>query len=62
MGFQDAPKRGKGSHRAFYKQTESRKLLVIIPKRKIIPVGTLMSIIKQMGISKNEFLKIVKEM
>jgi len=43
-GFVYAPKKAKGSHLAFYKTTqEGRKLLVIVPKRKIIPVGTLFS-------------------
>ncbi len=34
-GFEYAPKRGKGSHTAFYRiDEEGRKLLVIVPKRK----------------------------
>ena len=41
-GFEYAPKRGKGSHTALYKIDEKgRKLLVIVPKRREIPKGTL---------------------
>ena len=44
-GFDYAPKRGKGSHIALYKIDEKgRKFLVIVPKRKEIPKGTLFSI------------------
>ena len=43
-GFEYAPKRGKGSHTAFYKiDGEGRKLLVIVPKRRELPKGTLLS-------------------
>ena len=38
-GFSYAPKRGKGSHVAFYKETVERKLLVIIPKRMTLCDG-----------------------
>ncbi|MEW6447651.1 MAG: hypothetical protein AB1426_06140 [Bacillota bacterium] len=35
LGFQYAPRRGKGSHIALYKAGESgHRLLVIVPKRK----------------------------
>ena len=36
-GFSYAPKRGKGSHIAFYKEREGKKWLVIVPKRREIP-------------------------
>ena len=45
-GFSCAPKRGKGSHVAFYQEKEGRKFLVIVPKRKELPKGTLMTIIE----------------
>ena len=39
-GFKYAPKRGKGSHTAFYKIDEKgRKLLVIVPKGENYPKG-----------------------
>ena len=42
-GFIYAPKRGKGSHVALIKTDEGGKSrLVIIPKKKVIPRGTLL--------------------
>jgi predicted RNA binding protein YcfA (HicA-like mRNA interferase family) len=58
-GFAYAPKRGKGSHVAFHKETVERKLLVIIPKRKELPKGTLMAIIEQAGLTREEFLELL---
>lgn len=60
-GFEPAPKRGKGSHKAFVKQIKDKKFLVIVPQKKIIPRGTLLAIIKQAGLSKEEFLRLLKE-
>ena len=40
-GFENAPKKGKGSHIALVKIEADRPLLVIIPKRNVIPKGTL---------------------
>ncbi len=34
--------------------------LVIIPKRKAIPKGTLLAIIKQAGLSKDDFISLLK--
>lgn len=59
-GFQDAPKRGKGSHRALIRFDENETPhLVIIPLRDPIPKGTLLSIINQSGLSRDEFLKLI---
>jgi predicted RNA binding protein YcfA (HicA-like mRNA interferase family) len=42
VGFIDAPHRGKGSHVALYHVDQhGRKNLVIVPKRKALPKGTL---------------------
>lgn len=61
VGFAYAPKRGKGSHIAMYKVDEDgRRRLVIIPRKKNIPKGTLLSILKQAGLSKEEFLELLK--
>lgn len=60
-GFSSAPKRGKGSHLAFYKEEVDRKLLVIVPKRKELPKGTLMAIIEQAGLTREEFLGLLKK-
>ena len=60
-GFEDAPKRGKGSHTAFYKIDENgRKLLVIVPKSERLPRGTLMAILKQADLSKERFIELLK--
>jgi predicted RNA binding protein YcfA (HicA-like mRNA interferase family) len=37
LGFQLAPKRGKGSHSAFMKKTEEKTYLVIVPLKNEIP-------------------------
>ncbi len=57
--FSYAPKRGKGSHMAFYKEKEGKRWLVIVPKRKEIPRGTLISIIDQAGLTRDEFLRLL---
>jgi len=60
-GFDYAPKRGKGSHTALFKIDEQgRKLLVIIPKRKDMPKGVLLSILQQANLSKDEFVELLK--
>jgi len=55
-GFEDAPKKGKGSHIAMVKRTLSTTRLVIIPDRKSIPRGTLRAILDQAGLSREDFL------
>jgi predicted RNA binding protein YcfA (HicA-like mRNA interferase family) len=60
LGFEPAPKRGKGNHSAFVKKMEDKTRLVIVPHRDEIPRGTLLSIIEQMGLTKVEFIKILK--
>jgi len=60
-GFENAPKRGKGSHIAMMKRDHDRTRLVIIPDRKNIPRGTLRAILDQAGLTREElqnFLKI----
>jgi predicted RNA binding protein YcfA (HicA-like mRNA interferase family) len=60
-GFDYAPKRGKGSHTALFKIDENgRKLLVIIPRRKDMPKGVLLSILQQANLSKDEFVELLK--
>lgn len=56
-GFAMAPHQGKGSHIALYKRNpDGEKLLVIIPRRDPVPRGTLISILKQARLTKEEFL------
>jgi len=59
--FQYAPIKGKGSHTALVRiDPEGNPHLVIIPLKDPIPKGTLISIIKQSGLSREEFLKLLK--
>ena len=56
-GFSEAPDRGKGSHRAFVKTEPGLPpRLTIVPQGKDIPRGTLLSILEQAGLSRDEFL------
>ncbi len=60
-GFEYAPIKGKGSHVALVRRDQSgRPHLVIIPHRNPVPTGTLMAIIKQSGLSRDEFLRLLK--
>jgi len=60
-GCSYAPVKGKGSHTALLRiDSNNTKHLIIIPKRDPIPKGTLLSIIKQSGYSKEEFFEKVK--
>ncbi len=61
VGFEYAPKRGKGSHTAFVKREKDKTRLVIVPDRREIPRGTLLSILEQSGLTRKEFLKLLKE-
>jgi len=59
-GFTYAPKRGRGSHTALIKIDEKgRTLLVIVPKRSELPKGTLLSILHQANLSKEEFIALL---
>ena len=60
VGFTEAPERGKGSHRAFVKlDSEGTTRLVIVPYGKDIPRGTLLAIMEQAGLSREEFLALL---
>ena len=59
IGFEDAPKRGKGSHIAMVKRESGKIRLVIIPNRKIIPKGTLRAILDQAGLTRDEFISLI---
>ena len=59
-GFLEAPDRGKGSHRAFYRADPlGHTRLVIVPQGKDIPRGTLLAILNQAGLSRDEFLRLL---
>lgn len=57
VGFQFA--RQKGSHIILVKFVESKKRAVVVPNHKEIDRGTLLEIIRQAGLAKDEFLKLV---
>ncbi len=59
-GFTEACHQGKGSHAALIRIDETgQKLLVIVPKRDILPIGTLLSIMRQGKFTREEFLEIL---
>ena len=59
-GFEDAPKRGKGSHSALVKRSKDKARIVIVPDRKTLPRGTLRAILDQAGLTKDEFIDLLK--
>ncbi len=60
IGFVYAPKRGKGGHAALYRtDANGRTRLVIVPKRRDLPQGTLRAIIEQAGLTRSEFLNLL---
>ena len=61
VGFDAAPKRGKGSHLAFMRKDSDRVRLVIVPDRNEIPKGTLLAILDQAGMSKDDFVTFLKD-
>jgi len=59
-GFVEAPRRGKGSHRAFWKRDAAGRIrLVIVPQGKDIPRGTLLAILDQANLGRDEFLDLL---
>ena len=57
VGFQIA--RQKGSHVILIKITEQSKKGVVVPNHKEIDKGTLLEIIRQTGMTREEFLKLI---
>ncbi len=51
----------KGSHIRLKKLTEPRNLVVIVPDHKELAQGTLRSILRQAGITFEEFVKSVEK-
>ena len=59
-GFVEAPRRGKGSHRAFCRICpRGQTRLVIVPQGKDIPKGTVLAILEQAGLTRDEFLELL---
>jgi len=58
-GFEDAPKRGKGSHFALVKRESGKVRLVIVPDSKALPRGTLHAILDQAGLDRVQFMDLL---
>jgi len=57
IGF--AEKRQKGSHVILVKETEGSKKALVVPLHKEIDPGTLLNIIRQAGLKREEFEKLL---
>ena len=53
------PARQKGSHIILIKQTSQGKKALVVPNHKEIDKGTLLQIIRQAGLKKEDFLELV---
>jgi predicted RNA binding protein YcfA (HicA-like mRNA interferase family) len=53
--------RQKGSHISLYKKTKKKTTLVVVPNKKEIKVGTLIGILKQANLTREEFLDLLKK-
>lgn len=51
--------RQKGSHVILVKVTNGKKKSVVVPNHKEIDKGTLLEIVRQSGISKEEFIELI---
>ncbi len=51
--------RQKGSHLLMVKFLENKKLIVVVPMHREVDPGTLLSIIAQAGMTREEFLKLL---
>ena len=53
--------RQKGSHVSLYKKGEDKIYLVIVQDKKEVKRGTLLSILKQAGMSREKFFALTKK-
>jgi len=59
-GFEDAPRRGKGSHHALVRtDADGRVRLVIVPERRDLPRGTLRGILELAGMTSDELSRLL---
>jgi predicted RNA binding protein YcfA (HicA-like mRNA interferase family) len=58
IGF--VPARQAGSHVVLVKTDQTGKHAVVVPNHKEIDKGTLVEIIRQAGLKREEFIKLVK--
>lgn len=59
IGFRKLDQRG--SHVILLKEVEGRNLKPVVPLHKELAIGTLLSIIKQAGLTRDEFLALYKK-
>lgn len=57
VGFE--PVRQKGSHIILVRQESDRKRAVVVPNHKEVDPGTLLEIIRQAGLKREEFEKLM---
>lgn len=57
VGFREV--RQKGSHIILVKESKEEKRGVVVPNHKEIDKGTLLEIIRQSGLKKEDFLKLI---
>jgi predicted RNA binding protein YcfA (HicA-like mRNA interferase family) len=59
-GFEDAPRRGKGSHHALVRRDpDGRVRLVIVPEQRDLPRGTLYGILELAGLTADELNRLL---
>lgn len=51
----------KGDHVSLYKKIGNEPLLVVVPLKKEIKKGTLLSILRQARLSREEFFRLMQE-
>ncbi len=57
VGFEE--RRRKGSHVIVVKETGGGRKAVVVPDHRELDVGTLLEIIRQAGLKRDEFLKLL---
>lgn len=58
VGFQAV--RQKGSHVILVKETKERKISTVVPLHKEVDTGTLIEIIRQSGLTRDDFFELLK--
>lgn len=58
QGFETV--RQRGNHVSLFKKVDDEPLLVVVPLKKEIKKGTLLNILRQAKISREELLKLLK--
>lgn len=53
------PARQKGSHVILVRRTSDGKRAVVVPNHKEIDIGTLIEIIRQAGLKREEFMELL---